>query len=81
MERTIAIPSRRIVYFRSMFYSFKGFIPVVHPTSFVHPLAVVTGNVIIGKHKPEEAATSHKANKDKDTASNRKFGYRLRIIN
>jgi phenylacetic acid degradation protein/carnitine operon protein CaiE len=33
-----------------MFYSFKGFIPVVHPTSFVHPLAVVTGNVIIGKH-------------------------------
>ncbi len=33
-----------------MFYSFKGHIPVVDPTSFVHPLAVVTGNVIIGKH-------------------------------
>jgi phenylacetic acid degradation protein len=33
-----------------MFYSFKGYIPVVDPTSFVHPLAVVTGNVIIGKH-------------------------------
>lgn len=32
-----------------MIYSFKGFIPVVHPTSFVHPLASVTGNVIIGK--------------------------------
>lgn len=32
-----------------MFYSFKGFVPVVHPTSFVHPLAVVTGNVIIGR--------------------------------
>jgi phenylacetic acid degradation protein len=32
-----------------MFYSFKGFIPVVHPSSFVHPLAAVTGNVIIGK--------------------------------
>jgi len=32
-----------------MFYSFKGFIPVVHPTAFVHPLAAVTGNVIIGK--------------------------------
>lgn len=32
-----------------MFYSFKGFIPVVHPTAFVHPQAVVTGNVIIGK--------------------------------
>ena len=32
-----------------MFYSFKGFIPVVHPTAFVHPQATVTGNVIIGK--------------------------------
>lgn len=32
-----------------MIYSFKGFIPVVHPSSFVHPLAAVTGNVIIGK--------------------------------
>lgn len=33
-----------------MIYSFKGFIPVVHESSFVHPLAAVTGNVIIGKH-------------------------------
>lgn len=33
-----------------MFYSYKGFIPVVHETSFVHPQAAVTGNVIIGKH-------------------------------
>ncbi len=33
-----------------MIYSFKGFIPVVHETSFVHPQATVTGNVIIGKH-------------------------------
>jgi len=32
-----------------MFYAFKGFIPVVHPGSFVHPQASVTGNVIIGK--------------------------------
>jgi phenylacetic acid degradation protein len=32
-----------------MFYSFKNFTPVVHPSSFVHPLACVTGNVIIGK--------------------------------
>lgn len=32
-----------------MIYAFKGFIPVVHPTAFVHPQAVVTGNVIIGK--------------------------------
>jgi len=33
-----------------MFYSFKGFVPVVHPSSFVHPLAAVTGNVVIGKN-------------------------------
>ena len=32
-----------------MIYSFKGYIPVVHESSFVHPLAAVTGNVIIGK--------------------------------
>jgi carbonic anhydrase/acetyltransferase-like protein (isoleucine patch superfamily) len=32
-----------------MFYAFKGFIPVVHPSAFVHPQAVVTGNVHIGK--------------------------------
>lgn len=33
-----------------MIYSFKGFTPVVHKSSFVHPLAAVTGNVIIGKN-------------------------------
>ena len=33
-----------------MIYSFQGFIPVVHESSFVHPLAAVTGNVIIGKN-------------------------------
>lgn len=32
-----------------MFYEFKGFIPVVHPSSFVHPQASVTGNVTIGQ--------------------------------
>lgn len=32
-----------------MFYEFKGFRPVVHPTAYVHPQAVVTGNVIIGR--------------------------------
>ena len=32
-----------------MIYSFKGFTPVVHPSAFVHPLAAVTGNVIIGR--------------------------------
>lgn len=33
-----------------MIYQFKEHIPVVHETAFVHPQAVVTGNVIIGKH-------------------------------
>ena len=32
-----------------MFYSFNGFRPVVHKSSFVHPQAAVTGNVVIGK--------------------------------
>ena len=32
-----------------MFYEFKGIKPVVHESSFVHPQAAVTGNVIIGK--------------------------------
>ena len=31
------------------FYEFKGFKPVCDPSSFVHPMATVTGNVIIGK--------------------------------
>ncbi len=31
-------------------YSFEGFIPVVKPSSFIHPLASVTGNVIIGEN-------------------------------
>jgi carbonic anhydrase/acetyltransferase-like protein (isoleucine patch superfamily) len=33
-----------------MIYEFNGFKPVVHPSSFVHPQACVTGNVIIGKN-------------------------------
>ncbi len=33
-----------------MIYSFKDYIPVIHESSFVHPLAAVTGNVIIGKN-------------------------------
>lgn len=32
-----------------MIYSFKNFIPVIHESSFIHPQACVTGNVIIGK--------------------------------
>jgi phenylacetic acid degradation protein/carnitine operon protein CaiE len=31
-----------------MIYEFEGFKPVVHPSSFIHPQAAVTGNVIIG---------------------------------
>jgi phenylacetic acid degradation protein len=33
-----------------MIYSFKGFTPVVHESSFIHPQAAVTGNVIMGKN-------------------------------
>jgi phenylacetic acid degradation protein len=33
-----------------MIYSFKGFTPVIHESSFIHPQAAVTGNVIIGKN-------------------------------
>lgn len=33
-----------------MIYQFGDFIPVVHESSFVHPQAAVTGNVIIGRH-------------------------------
>jgi carbonic anhydrase/acetyltransferase-like protein (isoleucine patch superfamily) len=32
-----------------MIYEFKGYKPVVHCSSFIHPQAAVTGNVIIGK--------------------------------
>ncbi len=32
-----------------MIYEFKGFKPVIHESAFVHPLAAVTGNVVIGK--------------------------------
>lgn len=33
-----------------MIYEFNGFIPVIHESSFIHPQAAVTGNVIIGKN-------------------------------
>ena len=33
-----------------MIYAFNNFIPVVHVSSFIHPQAAVTGNVIIGKN-------------------------------
>lgn len=33
----------------AMLYEFNGYRPVVHASAFVHPQAVVTGNVIIGR--------------------------------
>ncbi|MFL5752334.1 MAG: transferase hexapeptide repeat family protein [Bacteroidia bacterium] len=33
-----------------MIYEFNGYRPVVHESSFIHPQACVTGNVIIGKN-------------------------------
>lgn len=30
-------------------YEYKGYKPVIHESAYVHPLAAVTGNVIIGK--------------------------------
>jgi len=32
-----------------MTYEFNNYKPVIHESSFIHPLAVITGNVIIGK--------------------------------
>lgn len=32
-----------------MIYEFEGFRPVIHESAYVHPLAAVTGNVIIGR--------------------------------
>jgi phenylacetic acid degradation protein len=33
-----------------MVYEFNGYKPVIHESSFIHPQAAVTGNVIIGKN-------------------------------
>lgn len=33
-----------------MIYAFKGLTPVIHPSAFIHPLAAITGDVIIGKN-------------------------------
>lgn len=32
-----------------MIYEFQGYKPVIHESSFIHPQAAITGNVIIGK--------------------------------
>ncbi|MEO7047029.1 MAG: transferase hexapeptide repeat family protein [Ferruginibacter sp.] len=37
------------LYF-TMIYKFNNYIPVIHESSFIHPQAAVTGNVIIGKN-------------------------------
>ena len=42
----------KVVFFTfdlSMIYEFNNHKPVIHPSAFVHPLAAVTGDVIIGK--------------------------------
>ena len=33
-----------------MTYEFNGLRPVIHESSFIHPLAAVTGNVVIVKN-------------------------------
>lgn len=33
-----------------MTYSFRGMVPVVHPSAFVHPQATLIGHVTIGEH-------------------------------
>ena len=33
-----------------MIYRYQEYIPVIHPSSFIHPQAAVTGNVIIGRN-------------------------------
>jgi phenylacetic acid degradation protein len=38
-----------VPYFLAMVYKFKNYIPVIHESTFIHPQASVTGNVIIGK--------------------------------
>ena len=32
-----------------MIYEFNNYKPVIHESAFIHPLAAVIGNVIIGK--------------------------------
>jgi len=41
---------RKVGSLNNMIYEFKGFRPVIHESSFIHPQAAVTGNVIIGKN-------------------------------
>ena len=38
-----------------MIYEFNGYVPVIDESSFIHELAAVTGNVIIGKVDADSA--------------------------
>jgi phenylacetic acid degradation protein/carnitine operon protein CaiE len=38
------------IFIKKMIYQYKHFIPVIHESSFIHPQASVTGNVVIGKN-------------------------------
>jgi phenylacetic acid degradation protein len=33
-----------------MIYQYQNFIPVIHPSAFIHPQSAITGNVVIGKN-------------------------------
>lgn len=46
-NKTISITLFKLL---GMIYQFKEYVPVIDETSFIHPQAAVTGNVIIGKH-------------------------------
>jgi phenylacetic acid degradation protein len=54
LQAIISIPNGFSIFnteIKSMaIYSFNGFIPVIKPSSFVHPQANVTGNVLIGEN-------------------------------
>lgn len=39
-----------VVFSIIMFYSYNGHVPQVHPTAYIHPQAVVTGQVTIGPY-------------------------------
>ena len=43
------IGSSTSIQVKAMLYEFNGYRPVVHPSAYIHPQAVVTGNVIIGR--------------------------------
>jgi carbonic anhydrase/acetyltransferase-like protein (isoleucine patch superfamily) len=42
-------PQKSYFYGMANVFEFNGYRPVIHPSSFIHPLAAVTGNVVIGK--------------------------------